>query len=92
MFFALLVWKSSSGALCSTNCLTLFNLHTRSIELNAGRVLADEDVVPDAQITVVLVRLPWVGAPEDHVKDLGGGEFEIVGEEKSLGLSLRQGH
>ncbi|CAK9079276.1 unnamed protein product [Durusdinium trenchii] len=53
-----------------------------SIELNAGRVLADEDVVPDAQITVVLVRLPWVGAPEDHVKDLGGGEFEIVGEEK----------
>lgn len=49
---------------------------------HAGGVLADEQIVPDSQITVVLVRLPWIGADPDQVKDLGGGEFVIEGDEK----------
>ncbi|OLP79414.1 hypothetical protein AK812_SmicGene40301 [Symbiodinium microadriaticum] len=57
--------------------------HPRCVELNhAGGVLADEQIVPDSQITVVLVRLPWIGADPDQVKDLGGGEFVIEGDEK----------
>ena len=60
----------------------------RSVEVNAsGSVLADEDKVPDSQVTVVLVRLPWVGATPEKVKDLGGGEFEIVDEEEKKGSS-----
>jgi len=62
--------------------------HPRSVEVNAsGSVLADEDKVPDSQVTVVLVRLPWVGATPEKVKDLGGGEFEIVDEEEKKGSS-----
>ena len=45
-------------------------------------MLGDEQIVPDSQITVVLVRLPWIGAGPDQVKDLGGGEFVIEGDEK----------
>eukprot|EP00403_Amphidinium_massartii_P040003 CAMPEP_0178437728 /NCGR_PEP_ID=MMETSP0689_2-20121128/35167_1 /TAXON_ID=160604 /ORGANISM="Amphidinium massartii, Strain CS-259" /LENGTH=394 /DNA_ID=CAMNT_0020059989 /DNA_START=88 /DNA_END=1272 /DNA_ORIENTATION=- len=57
------------------------DLHPASIEISAdGKALEDKDVVPDSVVTVILVRLPWVGAPEDRVKDLGGGEFEVVGE------------
>ena len=53
------------------------------MELNSGgSVLGDDDKVPDSQVTVVLVRLPWVGATPEKVKDLGGGEFEILEEEK----------
>lgn len=55
----------------------------RSIELNAlGGLLADEDSVPDAPVTVVLLRLPWQAAEAGAVKDLGGGELEIAGEER----------
>lgn len=60
----------------------------RSVELNSGgNVLADEDKVPDSQVTIVLVRLPWVGATPEKVKDLGGGEFQIVDEEEKKGGS-----
>ena len=74
-------------SVCLTSPLPLRTCDpTRSVELNAsGAVLSDEEKVPDAVVTVVLVRLPWLGASEDRVKDLGGGEFEIVGEEKKLG-------
>lgn len=62
--------------------------HPRSVELNSGgNVLADEDKVPDSQVTIVLVRLPWVGATPEKVKDLGGGEFQIVDEEEKKGGS-----
>mmetsp|Transcript_16732 Transcript_16732/g.28512 ORF Transcript_16732/g.28512 Transcript_16732/m.28512 type:complete len:393 (-) Transcript_16732:159-1337(-) len=62
--------------------------HPRSVELNSGgNILADEDKVPDSQVTIVLVRLPWVGATPEKVKDLGGGEFQIVDEEEKKGGS-----
>lgn len=62
--------------------------HPRCVELNSGgNVLADEDKVPDSQVTIVLVRLPWVGATPEKVKDLGGGEFQIVDEEEKKGGS-----
>lgn len=60
----------------------------RCVEINhAGSILLDDDKVPDAEVTVVLVRLPWVGATPEKVKDLGGGEFEIEGTEEKKGGS-----
>ena len=55
-------------------------------------MLADEQIVPDSQITVVLVRLPWIGADPDQVKDLGGGEFVIEGDEKTPSLRVGPTH
>eukprot|EP00438_Fugacium_kawagutii_P019516 Skav235649 [mRNA] locus=scaffold358:689272:691310:+ [translate_table: standard] len=57
--------------------------HPRCVEINyAGDILLDDDKIPDAEVTVVLVRLPWVGATPEKVKDLGGGEFEFATDRK----------
>mmetsp|Transcript_7708 Transcript_7708/g.13945 ORF Transcript_7708/g.13945 Transcript_7708/m.13945 type:complete len:396 (+) Transcript_7708:103-1290(+) len=55
-------------------------LHPKSVALTyEGNLLEDADPVPDGVLSVIAVRLPWIGAPEEKVNDLGGGEFEIAG-------------
>ncbi|CAJ1365582.1 unnamed protein product [Effrenium voratum] len=59
------------------------DLNPRSLEVCAeGKSLLDTDTVPDGQVTAVKVVLPWLAATEGAVKDLGGGECEILGEAK----------
>ncbi|CAJ1383560.1 unnamed protein product [Effrenium voratum] len=59
------------------------DLNPRSLEVCAeGKSLLDTDAVPDGQVTAVKVVLPWLAATEGAVKDLGGGECEILGEAK----------
>lgn len=56
--------------------------HPAVIELDSsGRVLEDEDEVPEGNITVVLSRLPWTDDGTDRIQDNGGGEFEVRGEQ-----------
>ncbi|CAE7252817.1 unnamed protein product [Symbiodinium natans] len=76
--------KTPAGESCAklrSEIAALMERHESSFELSAGgKTLEDTDKVPDSPVTITLVNLSWEGATPARVKDLGGGEFTVVGE------------
>lgn len=52
-----------------------------SLELSAaGHILEDADAFPEEDVTVIVLKLPWLDDGSERIQDKGGGEFAVVGE------------